>query len=275
MYFFVLNTFTNILSDENSNEGSYEKLLNDLNKISEKEKDKEKEFILPKTDNEVQDIDTSLKNMSTSFNFKKIKKYYSPIQGIHFLGIDSIDITRFIIDIFKQKFKKQITIDLVGIYWRYRIFCGVDGGLRYDNIKMEDQILKKFFPFVNISFGFLLATGRLFKISIGTCKYYDKNLKTDIYPLWWTVTPICFNMTLFKINDNLSIMLRIEILFKRLISIDFFNIKTNFKTRNKDKENKDIPFFGETSRHNIKNTYFGIQIFIELLYTPKIEKIDL
>lgn len=278
IYFFLFNIFTNILAEDvQKYKNSDENFLNDLNKISEENKKKEKEFLLPKTDNEVKDTETSLKNMSTSFESKKIKRYSPIIGGIHFCGIDSIDITRSVIGMFKEKFKKQITIDLVGIYWRYGIFCGVDGGLKFANVKINnDQNLKQIFPFINISFGFLLSAGKLFKISIGTCKYRSNKISpnNNIYPLWWTVTPICLNTILFNINKNFSLILRVEVLFKRLISIDFLNIRTNFKDRNKC-DDEDIPFFGKTSAHNLKNTYFGIQVMIELLYTHKIERIDL
>ena len=186
------------------------------------------------------------------------------IQKIQFLGVDFHDLiwncwylghklAKEDIDYFYQ-----VNIDLIGIYWRYGIFCGVDGGFSW--IKKNPSGF-----FLNISLGWEYFGKGFCKISLGGAK------KNNTYPIWWMITPISKTFKISEINNSWNLILRIELLFKRLISPDILNIKTNFANRNDNFG--AIPFFGEFVSKNIKNTYFGLRFFLEILYKPKEKQI--
>ena len=85
------------------------------------------------------------------------------------------------------------------------------------------------------------------------------------------ITPISKTFKICEINNSWNLILRIELLFKRLISPDILNIKANFTNRNNDFG--AIPFFGKFVSKNIKNTYFGLRFFLEILYNQKEKQI--
>ena len=118
---------------------------------------------------------------------------------------------------------------------------------------------------MNISLGWEYCRKRFCRISLGGAKTGNK------YPIWWTITPISQTFKIHEINESWILILRIELLFKRLISTDVLNIKTNFANRNENFGK--IPFFGEHSFVNTKNTYFGIRFFIEFQYKTKEKQI--
>ena len=186
------------------------------------------------------------------------------IQKIQFLGVDFHDLIWNCWYLGHKLAKKdidyfyQVNIDLIGIYWRYGIFCGVDGGFSW--IKKNPSGF-----FLNISLGWEYFGKGFCKISFGGAK------KNNTYPVWWMITPISKTFKIYEINNSWNLILRIELLFKRLISPDILNIMTNFTNRNSDFG--AIPFFGEFVSKNIKNTYFGFRFFLEILYNPKEKQI--
>ena len=232
--------------------------------VEKKNKEEKKQFLLPQSENLILEPEQTLKEISTHFTPKTIKKYRPLIQKIQFLGVDFHDLIWNCWYLGHKLAKKdinyfyQVNIDLIGIYWRYGIFCGVDGGFSW--IKNNSSGF-----FLNISLGWEYFGKGFCKISFGGAK------KNNTYPIWWMITPISKTFKIYEINNSWNLILRIELLFKRLISPDILNIKTNFANRNNDFV--AIPFFGKFVSKNIKNTYFGLRFFLEILYKPKEKQI--
>lgn len=232
--------------------------------VEKKNKEEKKQFLLPQSENLILEPEQTLKEISTLFTPKTIKKYRPLIQKIQFLGVDFHDLIWNCWYLGHKLAKKNIdyfyqaNIDLIGIYWRYGIFCSVDGGFSWIT-----QNLLGFF--LNISLGWEYFGKGFCKISFGGAK------NNNTYPIWWMITPISKTFKIYEINNSWKLILRIELLFKRLISQDILNIKTNFANRNNNF--KAIPFFGKFVSKNIKNTYFGLRFFLEILYKPKEKQI--
>ena len=259
-FYFLLSFIPlNILADEGLLDKDFIDTIVEKNKKEEK-----KQFLLPQTENIVLEPDQTLKELATKFTPKTVKGYSPLIQKVQFLGIDFHDLIWKCWYLEHKIIKKnvdyfyQINVDLIGIYWRNGIFCGIDGG--YSWIKNHTSGL-----FLNISLGWEYCRKRFCRISLGGAKTGNK------YPIWWTITPISQTFKIHEINESWILILRIELLFKRLISTDVLNIKTNFANRNENFGK--IPFFGEHSFVNTKNTYFGIRFFIEFQYKTKEKQI--
>ena len=72
------------------------------------------------------------------------------------------------------------------------------------------------------------------------------------------ITPLSKTIELLRINTSWVLNLHVEIFFKRLIL---------------DCGIKKIPFFGDADAVNVKKTYFGLRMYLELQYDNVDDKI--
>ncbi|MBQ2350155.1 MAG: hypothetical protein II393_02645 [Cytophagales bacterium] len=207
--------------------------------------DDKKQFLLPTLERLWPSPDDFLKQKMLSFVPRKSHPY-SPLLQKLFCGVDVSDLLWNVKSLVGNKDKcfYQFNIQPIGLFFRYGIFFGLDGG--YSCVAASSG------PFVNVSVGWEY-------FNIGFCRFFVGCAKVKKkYPLWWMITPLSKTIELLRINTSWVLNLHVEIFFKRLIL---------------DCGIKKIPFFGDADAVNVKKTYFGLRMYLELQYDNVDDKI--
>ena len=200
-----------------------------------------------------------IKNNTRSYKLKSVKKI-NVIDRIDFINFDFACFPLYVMNFVKNNGNRfyDVNVNLFNIFWGIMLTSGIDGGFCY--VKSGSDISRV--CFFNLSLGLKYFKNGYFRTFIGATRF--KRNGAYCWPMWFGVIPINAHFDIVNICKKIKLCVNIELIFKRLISIDVSKCNCSEKVTN-----GVIPFIGDVSSPNIFETFFDFRVWLGFSYEPE------